>query len=344
VKIPTREEALSKETELNEEIWGSTHFLPFRRLHELDATPVSYRIPDLLTMKGNLIISAYRKTGKTSLILHLLAALTGSTPFLGEYKCEPLQGPAVYINMELHQSMLRKYAVEMEIDLDTEKILVQDYLGATRMFMYQDEIWRVEYARRLRENNVSALIIDPLHPLIAMRGSDSNSNDEARMTMELLGEIGRRARLDHLIVIDHTGHMNKDRGRGASGKEDWADVLWNVQGLDGSKRSLSATGRGVSHHLKYRMVEETRQLRLVPPEDETSPKVKADAEIIRFLESGGGPKTVSEIVSATGISDSTVARWLKDLETRGSAYRKDGRGGPDLWSRKPFGREAANRE
>ena len=57
---------------------------PFLHISDLSDEPVKYRIPDLLTMRGNVLISAYRKTGKTTLILHLAAALCNkTTPFLG---------------------------------------------------------------------------------------------------------------------------------------------------------------------------------------------------------------------------------------------------------------------
>jgi AAA domain/MarR family len=334
--LPTKKEALTSGPPAKDKIWGTTHFLEFLTFDELDKTPVSYRIPNLLTKKGNLIISAYRKTGKTSLILNVMAALAGQAKFLGEIDCEPVDGRVVYINLELPQSMLRKYAQEMEIDLTKDTIRIQDYLGASRMFMFNDEVWRVEYARRLAELRTKALVIDPLHPLIAMRGSDSNSNDEARVTMELLGEIALRAELDHLIIIDHTGHQDKSRGRGASGKEDWADVLWNVKKSEGDspQRFLDAYGRGVVGHMKYAMDMQTKQLKVVPPEPEGEGKPTPEGILTALLDEAGEFLTVEEISLRTSFAPSTVSRYLNQMEQMGSVFRKDGHGRADGWGRK----------
>lgn len=207
-----------------------------------------------MTTEGNVLISAYRKAGKTSLILNLVAALTTPNKFLGGLSCRPVPGPVVYVNLELHQSMLRQYCTDMGLKLDNDMVLVQDYRGHATKFLLQEEDWRAEYAEKLWKQEASVLIIDPISPLLAMNGVDSNDNDMARVVLENLGEIAADAQLDHLIVIDHTGHAEKGRARGASGKEDWADMLWNVVAdaePNSPYRSLNVIGRGVQGHQRY---------------------------------------------------------------------------------------------
>lgn len=306
--------------------------LPLLQVGELDNTPVEYRIDDILTMRGNLLISAYRKTGKTSLILNLLASLTSQAKFLGAYPVIPLAGTVCYVNIELQQSLLRKYCVEMDIDPGGDRVLIQDYRGQISRFMVQEEGWRAEYADMLVEHKVKALVIDPIQPIIAMHGGDSNNNDEARTVMELLGEIANLADLHHLIVVDHTGHMDKTRARGASGKEDWADMLWNIRGADNSNdRQLLATGRAVSGSCEYTMNERKRLVSKPTKQDKT---ITLEGIIMR--ECRIGPRSVEELIPICNVTRERVGQVLRELHQMEQVTRVGKRGQAELWQATGF--------
>jgi hypothetical protein len=303
-------------------------------LKDLDQNPIEFRIKDLLTMHGNVLISAYRKAGKSSLIINLMAALTSDAKFLGQFACKPVDGRVQYVNLELYQSMLWHYCQNMGLRIDNEDVLIQDYLGRATEFMLADDQWREWYVEQLVQDEVKALIIDPIHPLVALQGTQSNDNDESRTVMELLGNIARMAELDHLFVVDHTGHAEKQRARGASAKEDWADILWNVQrGAEdsGNDRYLDVTGRGVIGHASYEM---DRNGRLTGSQAIATPegKVPLSGKIRAELERAGRALTAKELATALDYDRSTVTDKLNEMESLGNVEKgKRLRDGGQLW-------------
>jgi DNA-binding transcriptional ArsR family regulator len=226
----------------------------------------------------------------------------------------------VYANFEMEQNMLRKYACEQSIN---NNFLVQDYRGASSSFDLADADWRAEYADRLVEEEAAALVIDPIHVLQVSGGGDSNSNDDARIILEQLSEIVLLARLQHLFIIDHTGHADKTRARGASGKEDWADILWNLQSSENSEtRSLSVTGRGAQGGCSYTK-NDGGQLEAGTISGGGNPNNGVMIE----LGKAEGPLTVAELEALTGLSQSALSRSLAALEDQGSAIRTPSRNG-----------------
>jgi hypothetical protein len=299
-------------------------------LCELDPNAPRERIKDLLTMNGNLLISAYRKTGKTTLILALLHALTSGDDFI-DRRCVPVEGTAVYVNLELQQNMLRKYALDNGMDLDNKNVLFMDYRGYGSEFRVCDDGWRDEFAAFLRDQHAKVLIIDPIHVLMIYNVQDSNATDEARHLMEDLGSLAVEAELDHLIVVDHTGHYDKSRARNSSGKEDWADVLWNVQGEEDQPRTLSAMGRGVQGIAMYNLNKDDRRLHEISTG--TDDKVPAPSQVRVVLAQSPRAMTVKEIAAAAKLGESTVAKHLSSMEVMGNVQRKKAgrQGGAELW-------------
>jgi len=304
---------------------------PIIGFQDLDSTPITYRIEDLLTMEGNLLINAYRKTGKTSLILNLLAALTSPERFLGCYETVPVMGTVVYINVELHQSMLRKYCLDMGIDKLNDRVLFQDYRGQVSRFDILDEAWRMDYVDMLRDVKARALVMDPIQPMIAMHGGNSNDNDEARKVVEHFSQIAADAGIDHFIAVDHTGHLDKTRARGASGKEDWADVIWNItkDGEGVPERTLTATGRGVDYSCRYTM----RDGKLAPIEPPKDGEITTKGLVIRELRRC--PLTVADLSAKVGKERSTIAKILGEMLDFGQAKRVGKQGQAEVWQLVP---------
>jgi hypothetical protein len=265
-------------------------------------------------MRGTVLISAYRKTGKTTLVLHLAAALTNkSTQFLGR-PCAPLDGKLVYANFEMEQNMLRKYAMDQGLN---GNFLVQDYRGAASHFELSDEDWREQYADSLINADAAGLIIDPIHVLTVGAGADSNSNDDAREVLEQLSEIAAMANLTHMFIVDHTGHADKSRARGASGKEDWADILWNLQSSEGSDiRSLTVTGRGAQGGTTYTKSDDGSLQCGAPGGGDN-----ANNRVMVALGKSGRPMTITELVAACGLTQPSVSRACNTLEEQGSVSR-----------------------
>lgn len=293
----------------------------FKTGAELDDTPFVYRIEGLLPAKCNVLFSAYRKAGKTSTMLNLSKALTTKERFFGEFRTDRVEGRVVYLNFELDEQMFRKYMEDNRLDLDNPRLVILNLRGKVGQFRILDETFRNCFAELLREQECEVLIVDPLSTVMSRHGQDSDNNDAARMVLEMFTEVQALADIDHIIVVDHTGHENKGRVRGASGKEDWADVLW-VQEKNGSDltRKFKAEGRGVdeSSFIISRTADGTIETQVPPDADGGDWRM-----ILAELSKGTGPSQ-TELAKLTGIAPETLRRRLKEHD--GEIERHDMRG------------------
>lgn len=95
-----------------------------------------------------------------------------------------------------------------------------------------------------------AWIIDSLARLCAMSGVEENDNSGVMQLLRRVDEIKRKAGVSECYVLVHTGRgemeSGKERARGATAVDDWADVRWILTKDDMGHRYLRADGRGVS--------------------------------------------------------------------------------------------------
>ncbi len=201
--------------------------------------------------------------------MHMLNALSEGEDFLGR-ECREVSVTVVYVNLELNQSMLRKYAEDMGIDLEDKHLKVLDYQGRASQLKIDDSGFRNSFAAAVKDVEGKVLVLDPLSPILSMLGIDSNDTDRVREVLENLGEMAKQAGCD-LVIIDHTGHTAQGRPRNSSAKLDWPDVLWNLQlaskdETDPGRELHVGTGRGVmASTIYYRMDEDGS---LVPGDEE----------------------------------------------------------------------------
>lgn len=300
----------------------------FMEFDTLDDTPLEYRVDGIWPEDSNLLLSAYAKTGKTTLILHLLRALSEGDEFFGR-KCHQVNGTVVYVNLELGQQMLRKYAVDAGIDLKSKHLKLVDLRGRATSFKFTDAGFREKFAAQLREVECEVLVIDPLSPIMALAALDSNSPDDSRRAMEDLGTIASDAGAD-LVIVDHTGHADRNRPRGATAKMDWADVLWNLQSVSKDEtdpgRHLKVTGRlGVMADTLYYRMEDGG---LVTQDEEWHD----GPSILSLLSQHPEGQIRTELVASVDKSPETVRKELVDLERKGLVRKESGRGNKgDLW-------------
>ena len=243
---------------------------------QLDAKPIKYRIPGILLHEGLLLISGAAKIGKTTFILELIDCLRSGKPFLG-IDCARIIDRIAYLNLEMPQSLLRYYATEMKLPLDSDHILVADLNGRAGKLGLLNETARRHLADQLRKAEVEALIFDPLSALVAaMPDANSNDNDLMRRVLEAVKALAAKADIDLVIVVDHTGHEAQGRARGASSKQDTPDMLWAIEKMGDDARRLTVSGRGVSGEHGYRLSQETQRLMPVEIADTSSKKSKKE--------------------------------------------------------------------
>lgn len=252
-----------------EQVREQVGLFQYKTFEELDNTPFTYTIDKLLPTKCNVLFSAKAKAGKTTTTLNLVRALTSTNDFLGEYKCMSVSGKVVYVNLELDEVMLRKYGSDAGLNFTSKHLMTLNLRGMAGQFKILNDMFVDAWSSELRDLDCEVLIVDPLSPIMAMNGFDSDDNDGARRVLENFGAVQTLAGIDHLVIVDHSGHVKAGRPRGASAKMDWPDVIWNQEKNTDNTRSFSADGRGVESVLSTIARDElTKELKVQLYEDQ----------------------------------------------------------------------------
>lgn len=205
-----------------------------------------YLVDQILPIQGNVILTAYRKTGKTTFLDNLQTSLSTGTDFLGSFACDKLQGRIVKVDLEMPGGLLEKYARESGLDMDSDRLRILPMRGRAREFNIFNDRSRKEIGKQLADLDPELLIVDPIAPLLAAFGMDSDNNDDVRRMLNCFTELGELAGYDSNILAHHTGHEAQGRERGASAFGDWPDVLWNLKRGTNDVRIFTAEGRAVN--------------------------------------------------------------------------------------------------
>lgn len=271
---------------------------------DLEERPIVWTVEDLHERGTNTLLVAGYKTGKTVLALNLLKSLADNEPFLGFKSALPDDGRRVaFWNYELTEDQARRWVRELGVE-HPERISHLPLRGY-RMPLQTDQI--VEWAVRwLDARDVKVWVIDPFAEAF---DGDENDNSEVRVWLQNLNEIKRRAGVEDVWLVVHSGHAEQEEGRerarGASRLEGWKDVGWyyakhpDNDGL----RFLRAFGRDVSvSNFAVRMDPRTRGLsRDSTSEGMTRDQVVADSKA----------RKVAEIVARhPGINATALRRQL----------------------------------
>lgn len=202
------------------------------------------RIEHLMPWEGSTLVVAQRKTGKTTLVLNYIYSLLTGEPFLGRFAVVPIEADArvALLNFEVSAALIADWAHRREVDPD--RLVIANLRG--RRNPLKNGADREDLARMLREHKVESVIIDPLGR--AFTGADSDRNGDMQQFLVTLdewvrGDVGAK----DLLLAAHAGWAAKDRARGASAIEDWADAIWVLTREDGEDpvRLFKAEGRGV---------------------------------------------------------------------------------------------------
>lgn len=240
------------------------------------------RINGLQPWESSVLLTAQRKTGKTTMSGNYASSLLTGEPFLG-FDVRKLDGDLAFLNFEVSGAQLARWL--HEIGVPTDRCHIVNLRGRRNPLANPDDWERL--AQHLRARGVEAVIVDPFGR--AFSGDNQNDNSQVgRWLVDLdrfvRGEVGAT----DLLLTAHAGWAG-ERTRGASALEDWADVIWTMtrdaddgQGVefryfkaegrdvlleedrldfDEISRTLSLTGDGNRRHAaQSRKVEATRTL------------------------------------------------------------------------------------
>ena len=201
-----------------------------------------WRIEGLVSTGAYVMISAQKKTGKTTLCLNLIRALINGTPFLGKFRTfgHAKVGLVDFEMSEFHLGdWLRKSGL-----LGDDRLMVMPLRGQAKALGILDEDRREKFVHELQDNAIDVLIIDPLGPLARSYGIEENDNTRMGQLVDLINEAAQDAGVSELIIVHHHGKEDSLGARGASVLGDTPTSLWSLKKDDRTGlRSLSIVGR-----------------------------------------------------------------------------------------------------
>ena len=205
-----------------------------------------YSIERMLPAGGNVLLTAAFKAGKTTLVNNLAKSYADDVPFLGRYKVNVEPGRRIALfNYEVDTQQYRRWLRHAGIVHGDSVVLL--HLRGSRLPLTVPfiEDWVVDW---LQARNVGMWIVDPFARAYTGCG-DENDNSAVGTFLDTLDVIKARAGVRDLILTAHTGRaeheQGRERARGATRLDDWADVRWLLNRADDDQRVLSATGRDV---------------------------------------------------------------------------------------------------
>lgn len=183
-----------------------------------------FRITDLLPAGGRVVLSAQRKTGKTTFVTNLVRCLADGGMFLDRFPMHRTTGRIVLLDFEMVREQLANWLRRQEIN-QLDRISVQTMRGSASSFDIMDDKCRSEWAGKLKDDDCGFLIIDCLRPIMDSIGLDE-SHDAGRFLVAL-DALLLEAGVKECVLVHHAGH-NGERARGDSRLRDWPDVEWRL--------------------------------------------------------------------------------------------------------------------
>lgn len=207
-------------------------------LEQEDSVP-NFLIDGLFPWGGNVALVAAAKTGKTSLIYNLMAALADGSPFLGCFDHHYPRKPLGFLNFELTEAQAKSWFRRQPIE-NKDLIKVWNLRGKPNPFASRESMQRFA-EESVAPTGISALIIDPFSGAFA---GDSNNNDEVKQFLLMLDEFKELSGVEQLLIAVHAGN-DVAKPRGATALQDHPDALWHLTKDAAGTRYFRAYGRDV---------------------------------------------------------------------------------------------------
>jgi hypothetical protein len=290
---------------------------------------VEFTIDEIVPRGANILLNAQWKKGKTTAVLNVARSLTDGAPVFGSYPVHLPTGGVTWWNAEMDDRTALRWLNDM------------NFARADRMFPlglrgYRFPLgsagvrdWAVNW---LQSRDIKVWALDPFGTLY---DGEENSNSEVREWLKAVDEIKRRASVEHILMVAHTGHMNGEdaevRARGAARLMDWADVILTYRAgseIFPDRRYLSGQGRDVDlSEIALDFDAGTRLLTLAPEarsraaDQHTALTIKAADIVISHFAQTSEPINKSDLEDALGkggtpakrnaIREAVANRWVR---------------------------------
>lgn len=214
---------------------------------QVEPEETKYLIDGIASVGDNITITGQYKTGKTLFVCNLVRSLAEREQFLGEFDVDDIAAGTVgFWSCEMTQNVLEdRYLRPQGFTEDGASSLVLWHLRGYGISVL-DAVGKRWAINQLRSEMVNVWVIDSFARICAMAGVEANDNDQVLRLLKTLDEIKRAAGVSELFLIAHTGRgeLAKERARGATVLDDWADARW-VLTREGDVRFLKVEGRDV---------------------------------------------------------------------------------------------------
>lgn len=205
-----------------------------------------YLIDKLLGWNHNALFGGPYKSGKTTAGLGAVQALVDKDEFLGRQTHLPDGAQVAWWNAEMDPADWYEYA-EATGMVNTARVVVWHLRGGKLNLL--DEFVARQVVRWLKRNEVKVWFVDSWRRLCAWAGVGQNDNDMAEQLTAAIDDIKRRAGVQAVLVLAHTGRGQQEEGqehvRGATALDDWVDARW-IYVRQRQDRFFYAEGRRVS--------------------------------------------------------------------------------------------------
>ncbi len=199
---------------------------------------VEWLVDELLAVGGISLLACEPKGGKSVLIRQLIRDVLRGSPFLDR---NVKQGSVVYLALEEQMEVVNESFQKLGVK-DNEKLLV--HIGEPL-----HETVLQDFSEMVMETKPALVVVDTLFDLV---DAEENNYKEVKKAMRGLRKIAR-ASGSHIALIHHSGKGDsnpkyRSKGQrailGSTAISGGVDTIM-MMSVDGSKRELVATGRGV---------------------------------------------------------------------------------------------------
>lgn len=318
--------------------------------------PEPFLIQGLAPARGNIVLTAQYKSGKTDLVMGSLnRALADGVPFLDKFEVHVPEGgiKVGHWNIEMDEAFLIDEYIRPSGYQNTDNLVIASLRGYRVNIL--SEVGRGWTVNWLKTNAVKVWTIDSIAQLARMAGVNENDNKEMGALLGAVDEIKTEAGVDAAFLIAHTGRAEqqegKERARAATIIDDWPDSRW-VMTVDGSDvRYLQVQGRGTD--LKSTSLEYDRETHRYVLGGMSKVEAANDGHIqlvVRVL-NNCAPNPLTDNALRTKmkeiqrISNDVCTQAIKDAEESGFTERRKEKGarGPMVWNNYLVGRPEGDR-
>ena len=220
-------------------IWGAQMnkrvlFLePYSLIHSEKATKTEWAVDNLFALSSCSLLSGKPKTGKSTLVRHLIRSVINGEEFLGR---KTMKGAVIYLALEEQRNFVKKVFTDVGL-MPTDSLLL--HLGSIlpKMEQIADEI-----SEACELIFPKLVIIDPLIKAISI--NDTNDYGQSTRATQIFQDIARRHNT-HVLLVHHSRkgeNAGRDSALGSIGFTGGVDNVLMLEN-NSTQSTLAIQGR-----------------------------------------------------------------------------------------------------